>query len=209
MAIVYQHIRKDTNEVFYIGIGKKQSRAYSKHDRSLLWNRYVNKFGYDVEILHKDISWEEACDLEISYIKHYGRLNNKTGILVNLTDGGDGIKGYSHTNETKEYLRKLKIGTKLTPEHIEIIKSVNTGRIHTKEELIKMSQSQLGEKNHMWGKNGTAVSNSKLSSEKVNWIRNNFIKGDDEFGYRALARKFNVSKTTIMDVISGKLWRNP
>ena len=72
-----------------------------------------------------------------------------------------------------------------------------------------MSQSQLGEKNHMWGKNGTAVSNSKLSSESVIWIRNNFIKGNSEFGYRPLARKFNVSKTTIMDVIKGKLWKNP
>jgi hypothetical protein len=130
-------------------------------------------------------------------------------ILVNLTNGGDGIKGYLHTDETKEFLRKLKTGTKLTPEHIEIIKLSNTGRVHTQEELKKMSKSQLGEKNHMWGKNGTAVSNSKLSSESVIWIRTNFIKGDLSFGYRAIAKRYNVSKTTIMHVIKGKLWKNP
>jgi hypothetical protein len=209
MAVVYQHIRKDTNQIFYIGIGKTEKRAYSKHDRSVLWNRYVNKFGYNIEILHKDISWEESCNLEMLYIKNYGRINNHTGILVNLTNGGDGIKGYLHTDETKEFLRKLKTGTKLTPEHIEIIKLSNTGRVHTQEELKKMSKSQLGEKNHMWGKNGTSVSNSKLSSESVIWIRTNFIKGDLSFGYRAIAKKYNVSKTTIMDVIKGKLWKNP
>lgn len=209
MAIVYQHRRLDTNEIFYIGIGKTEKRAYSKHDRSVLWNRYVNKFGYYIEILHKNITWEESCNLEMFYIKQYGRLNNHTGILVNLTDGGDGIKGYKHTDKTKDLLRKLKTGNKLSPEHIQIIKLSNTGRIHTQEELNKMSKSQLGEKNHMWGKNGTAVSNSKLSSESVIWIRNNFIKGNSEFGYRPLARKFNVSKTTIMNVIKGKLWKNP
>jgi hypothetical protein len=209
MAVVYQHRRLDTNEIFYIGIGKTEKRAYSKHDRSVLWNRYVNKFGYYVEILHKDITWEESCNLEMFYIKYYGRLNNHTGILVNLTDGGDGIKGYKHTDETKDFLRKLKTGNKMSESTKNAILLANVGRKHTKEELTKMSESQLGEKNHMWGKNGTAVSNSKLSSESVIWIRNNFIKGNNEFGYRALARKFNVSKTTIMDVIKGKLWKNP
>ena len=208
MAIVYQHIRKDTNQIFYIGIGKTEKRAYSKHDRSVLWNRYVNKFGYNIEILHKDISWDEACNLEMFYITNYGRINNHTGILVNLTNGGDGIKGYLHTDETKEFLRKLKTGTKLTPEHIEIIKLSNTGRVHTQEELKKMSQSQLGEKNHMWGKCGEEVGNSKLKKEDVIWIRNNFIKGDLSFGYRALGKKYKVSKTTVMDIISRKLWKN-
>jgi hypothetical protein len=208
MAIVYQHRRLDTNEIFYIGIGKEEKRAYSKHDRSVLWNRYVNKFGYNVEILHKDISWEEACNLEMFYIKNYGRVSNRTGILVNLTNGGDGIKGYSHTDETKDFLRKLKTGNKLTPEHIEIIKSSNTGRVHTEEELKKMSQSQLGEKNHMWGKCGEEVGNSKLKKEEVIWIRTNFIKGDLSFGYRAMAKKYKVSKTTIMHIISKKLWKN-
>ena len=72
-----------------------------------------------------------------------------------------------------------------------------------------MSESQMGEKNHMWGKNGSAVSNSKLNSEQVIWIRKNYIKGDTEFGQRALAKKLNVSKTTIKYVIEYKLWKNP
>jgi hypothetical protein len=30
IGYVYKHIRKDTNEVFYIGIGKTEKRAYNK-----------------------------------------------------------------------------------------------------------------------------------------------------------------------------------
>lgn len=34
MAVVYQHRRKDTNEIFYIGMGRDINRAYSKHSRN-------------------------------------------------------------------------------------------------------------------------------------------------------------------------------
>jgi hypothetical protein len=207
-CIVYQHRRLDNNEIFYIGIGKCEKRAYSKSNRNEMWCRVVNKHGYSIEIIYNNITWENAKKIERQLIKQYGRINLNNGTLCNMTDGGDGILNYQHTNETKELLRKLKTGTKLTQKHIEILKQSNTGRKHTHEELCKMSISQLGEKNHMWGKNGTVVSNSKLSIDKVIWIRNNFIKGDNQFGYRALSRKFNVSKTTIIHVVKNKLWKH-
>ena len=210
---VYRHLRLDKNEPFYIGIGCKKDfqRAYETSDekRNAIWIKIFNKNQIEVEILFENLTKEEASIKEQEFIKIYGRIDLKTGTLCNMTDGGDGILNYQHTNETKELLRKLKTGTKLTQKHIEILKQSNTGRKHAHEELCKMSISQLGEKNHMWGKNGTSVSNSKLSSESVIWIRTNFIKGDLSFGYRAIAKKYNVSKTTIMDVIKGKLWKNP
>ena len=39
--------------------------------------------------------------------------------------------------------------------------------------------------------------NSKLTKEKVEYIRTHYMPYDREFGMRALARKFNVSKTAI------------
>jgi len=50
MATVYKHIRLDTLEVFYIGIGKEIKRAYSKQRRNKYWNSIVSKHGYKVEI---------------------------------------------------------------------------------------------------------------------------------------------------------------
>ena len=98
MAYVYQHIRLDTDEVFYIGIGSdtdgKYKRAYKKNGRNNPhWNNIVNKAGYRVEILTDNVSWEEACEEEKILIKYYGRKNLNEGKLVNFTDGGEGSLG--------------------------------------------------------------------------------------------------------------------
>ena len=74
MAIVYQHIRLDTKEVFYIGIGKAIKRAFSKHDRNKYWCHIVNKVGYEAEIVHENLTWEEAQIEEIKLIARYGRM---------------------------------------------------------------------------------------------------------------------------------------
>ncbi len=93
MAYVYRHIRLDKNEPFYIGIGKHYSRAYKKNDRNSLWKKIANKTDYEIEILFDDLTLGKAKEKEIEFIKLYGRINKKTGILANLTDGGDGCSG--------------------------------------------------------------------------------------------------------------------
>jgi len=108
MACVYQHIRPDTNTIFYIGIGKNLSRATSKSARNRYWKNIVKKCNniFNVEILHENISWEEACNKEKEYIKKYGRVDNNTGILCNLTDGGEGILNLKHSVNAKLAISK-------------------------------------------------------------------------------------------------------
>lgn len=101
MAIVYIHKRKSDNEVFYVGIGKDEKRAYSKHSRGKFWKSYVSKYQYNVEITHRDIIWEEACVIEKYLISFYGRRDLGLGLLVNQTDGGEGIIGYNHKENAK------------------------------------------------------------------------------------------------------------
>jgi hypothetical protein len=43
MAYVYKHIRKDTNEIFYIGIGVNINRKDSKYSRNKHWHSIVKK----------------------------------------------------------------------------------------------------------------------------------------------------------------------
>lgn len=116
MAIVYRHRRLDNNQVFYVGIGKTEKRAYNKsNNRSLFWKNIVNKTNYKVEILYHNLSWEEACELEIFLISLYGRKDLNLGSLVNLTDGGDGSKGYKHKTLrvfSKESRLKMSISQK-------------------------------------------------------------------------------------------------
>lgn len=107
MAVVYQHIRKDTNEVFYVGIGSTIKRAYSISGRNKHWHNIVNKAGYFIEVLLKDISIDLAKNYEEFLISFYGRYDQKTGLLVNLTDGGqlNCNKGKKRSDET---IKKIK-----------------------------------------------------------------------------------------------------
>ena len=103
--LIYRHIRLDTNEVFYIGIGNEK-RPYTKHRRSGFWNNIVNKTEYEVQILKKNLTWNEAVELEILLISYYGRKDNNTGILCNMTDGGEGSYGRKQTQECKNKISK-------------------------------------------------------------------------------------------------------
>lgn len=166
MAIVYKHIRKDTKQPFYIGIGKQEKRAYLKYRRNQYWYNIVNKYGYEIEIIHNDITWEEACELEKKYIKKYGRVDINTGILANMTDGGEGNNNYSA--ETIEKMSSKKRGIKLTKEHrqkisnnsgkkgkpnlwgkhnektIEIIREHSINKLHSEESIIKQRKLKKG-----------------------------------------------------------------
>jgi len=143
MAIVYRHRRLDTNEIFYIGIGKEEKRAFNKKDRSLWWKRIIDKTIYNVEIISKDLTWEDAKELEMFLISLYGRRDLGLGTLVNMTDGGDGtlgsigqigdkngFYGKTHSNKTKE---KLSIA--------------HTGKIISNKTKSKMSKSQKNNNN--------------------------------------------------------------
>jgi hypothetical protein len=134
MAYIYKHIRIDKNEVFYIGIGndKKYQRAYDKRKRTKLWKNIINKTNYIIEIVEDGLTWEDACEGETKWIKHYGRKDLNEGSLVNMTDGGDGTLGLIHTDETKQKLSKSNSGSG----------NGNWKKQYTKEERLKLSLSQ-------------------------------------------------------------------
>lgn len=89
---LYRHIRKDKDEVFYIGIGfeKNHARAYSHHSRNRYWKNIVALTDFDVEILFDDLPEKQLVEKEKEFIALYGRKDLKEGVLVNMTDGGDG-----------------------------------------------------------------------------------------------------------------------
>lgn len=111
---VYRHIRLDTNQPFYIGIGckKNYARAFDFIKRSNYWLNIYNKSNIRVDIIYDDLSKEAASLKEQEFIKLYGRRDLNKGALCNLTDGGDGIWNCIRSEETKKKLREQKLGSK-------------------------------------------------------------------------------------------------
>ena len=93
---MYQHVRLDTEAVFYVGKGRGK-RAYTKSGRSQYWQNIVSKAGHRVEIVHAQLTEQESLDLEVETIAKY-RAQGYT--LCNMTDGGEGSSGYVTSAET-------------------------------------------------------------------------------------------------------------
>lgn len=100
---VYVHRKKTNNEIYYVGKGRnRRAWVLSKSARNLLWNKIHNKHGTVVEIILSNLTEEQAHSIEKDYILFYGRRNNKTGVLANMTDGGEGTTGFVASDEYKK-----------------------------------------------------------------------------------------------------------
>lgn len=127
---IYFHFRGDTDEIFYVGKGYK-NRAYSNQGRNKYWKNIVNKVGYRIEIIDKDISVNEAKIREIFYIAKFGRKDLNKGPLVNMTDGGEGAFGREFSEETRKRMSEKKKGK---------ISSFK-GKHFSEESLLKIKES--------------------------------------------------------------------
>jgi hypothetical protein len=208
MAYVYRHIRLDKNEPFYIGIGKlpNYKRAYEKQKRNQFWQNIVAKTDYEVEILFDDISWEEAEKKEIEFISLYGKRDNGTGCLVNISNGGGGTKGFKHSEEAKRKIGEESRNRKRTPRSEETklkLRLANLGKIgsnagkspskETREKIANTLRGRVGaNKGRKWSEetkrkisetkrlNPTCRKNTKVSEETKQKIRQTLLKYNKE-----------------------------
>ena len=190
---VYIHRKPGGGDVFYVGIGTPK-RPYDFKRRNKFWKYVVNKHGYEIEVLHRGLSWESARDIEIQLIEEYGRRDLGKGTLVNLTDGGEGSHGVIQSTYTKE-----KRSNSLK-EYYYSNNSPMLGKHHSEESKRKMSDKN--KKTHY----GESHPRSKLSKKDIVYIRENYIKGDKVYGVIGMSKTFGVSKGQISKIINRKRW---
>jgi hypothetical protein len=164
MYYLYQLINPKTNQPFYIGVGKQNRNASCTREQqhikeAVAWSegRKINKpnrlkFNTILKILKEDQvkiktgpffqNEQDAFTFEIDMIKKYGRRDLGTGVLTNLTDGGEGA-----VNMSKQTRQKLSAtlkgrpsplkGRKLGPYSAERRKAISEAR-----KGYKMSEQQ-------------------------------------------------------------------
>lgn len=116
---VYELWNPLTNLPFYVGKGK--DNRFIHHFKT----QYKRTNFHKINTIHKIISADSqvivkivyrtdvenlAFDKEIELIDKYGRVDKKTGILTNLTDGGEGTGGYIPTTEFRKIRSTLYKG---------------------------------------------------------------------------------------------------
>ena len=182
---IYELIDPRSGLVFYVGKGKKRDklgRVYRRIKDHLSLQDRSNKFKASIikkvqglglkirfNIIKDNITEQEAFLTEVELIKKYGKRIDGTGILVNLTDGGEGTsgkivskitknilsfkakerykkygsltKGYKHSQETRQLMSEIQ------KELVKTRPNPMKGKHHTEETKKKLSEKQKGHSN--------------------------------------------------------------
>lgn len=208
--ITYELWNPITNTIFYVGKGNDHRDRLSEHLRDYhkgrIYNPQKNAILHEIikaglipvqKIVLKTNDELEAFSYETTLIRQYGRLNLNTGPLVNLTDGGEGMSGFTnyadrsgknnsfygknHTVEAKAAMSKWK------QEHYAGSGNPFYNKKHTKKSrlLISQNSARRGKQPHNkdvkgqfgWFTNGTETKFLKLTEAPDNWMRGRNING--------------------------------
>lgn len=175
MACVYQHRKRKTGEVFYIGYAsesQKHHRPYTSDGRNDFWENVTNIYTYDVDIVIDNVSDKDALSWERYLIGLHGRRNKKEGKLVNLTDGGEGCLGQRHSDESRRKMSEAKkalLADKTKHPLYGKTGADNPQYGRKRSETFRKNQSndKMGEKNPMYGKKGGLCPNSRKVTDGV------------------------------------------
>lgn len=125
--------------------------------------------------VEENVSDKQAIEFECLLIAEMRDL----GIpLTNMTDGGDGAKGYKHTEEHKQIMREKFIGRVFTDEHLQNMRkpkspegraAIAAARLTTtyrpsEETKRKTSQTLLGRPSPMKGYTQSEEARKKMSA---------------------------------------------
>lgn len=143
----YAYLREDGTP-YYIGKGRGY-RAYYKH-RQLVRQPPVER----ILFLKKNLTEEEAHRHEMYLIAVLGRKDLGTGILRNLTNGGEGTSGWVATPEFREKRRQIMLGQKRSEDTKQKIALAHRGKKVSEETREKLRKNTFRNNGWFWINNG-------------------------------------------------------
>ncbi len=142
---VYAHLKPDVvdvHSIFYIGKGSGKRACFIRRNNRH-HNFVINKYGIENIIVRKILcdSEEHALKLETEMISILRRMGVN---LTNVTEGGTGTTGYSHSEEAKKKISIAHKDKKLSAEHVEKCRLAHVGLKRTPEQNEANRLRQLG-----------------------------------------------------------------
>jgi DNA-binding transcriptional regulator YiaG len=138
-----------------------------------------------------------AEELVASERRHIARLRYEGAALTNGTDGGDGMGGWQHSDESKEKIRRALLGKPKSETHRRRSALSRRGLKASVETRTKLSEMRRGKAP---AAAVLAAHPRKLSDEHVVEIRS--LRG--LVSQQSLADRYGVSKTAIRYVQQGR-----
>jgi hypothetical protein len=159
----------------YIGKGKGlRWRDHKRHTTNpFVAEAYRDHGDLSIEIIAGYLTEPEAFALESRLIIEIGRI--PSGPLFNLTDGGEGVSGMKHSEETKKRIGMLKVGNKNSVGRIVSVETralMAARKIGTKQSIDQVEarigpiRGQRLEGFPDWGRNISAAKTGKARSEQ-------------------------------------------
>jgi group I intron endonuclease len=193
-------------------LGKSKKYKYPIYNAMKKYG--INNFTF--EIIETYLKEDEALKAEIDLIAYFKCIGTE---LYNITNGGEGSFGRKHSSETKEKIsnsnkgNKSRLGQTNSTEHRRKISDAQKDIPYTKERKIKWYKSYYNNSmpNGLVGTekiyNLKSLShhgkNNKLSENQVREIK---ILLKNGLSNRLISKMFNVSKSAIGDISSGRCW---
>jgi hypothetical protein len=168
---VYEWVRPDYNVAFYVGKGCKK-RAWSMRNRNKYTTdvvNYLHKKGMkpDIRVLAHFVNEDSAYDFEAERIAFLDHLDELTNELPGGVNGGGGMKGKKHKQETIARMCVAQKGKIISLETRRKLSLANIGRTQPKDVIEKAAAKRRGQKRTLetCSKISVAVSNAKNTPE--------------------------------------------
>lgn len=176
---VYFYLRKDNNDVFYIGKGKDR-RMERVYGHNLHCKRIAEKYGVKFIKVAENLSEEDAYIKEKELIKHYiydlgysadieGHTNKENPhYLSNQDYGGLGcMSGIPKSKEQKQKIRNSLMGHSVSDESKQKISQSLTGKKQSAETIEKRTKNLRGKNNPKYGTHLTSEQKNNITKKLI------------------------------------------